>query len=119
MEIHKIKMENNADSFISSLVTGVSLPVPQNSCHRKHGFPSRRFNLFVQYKTQDIWMGKCLAARGIVGESRRLFASGAGNETPQSPTATCCRLARIIKLFLFPLRNLFLFTIIVNILFGN
>mgnify|MGYP004455776981 CR=1 FL=1 len=29
-----------------------------------------------------------LAARGIGGESRRLFASGAGNETPQSPTAT-------------------------------
>ena len=39
-----------------------------------------------------------LAARGIGGESRRLFASGAGNETPQSPTATCCRLARVFKL---------------------
>ena len=61
-----------------------------------------------------------LYARGIAGESpARLFASGARNGTTESPTATCCRLALIFKLFLFPLRNLFLFTIIVNILFGN
>lgn len=37
---------------------------------------------------QRNFKSECLAARGIGGESRRLFASGAGNETPQSPTAT-------------------------------
>ena len=36
---------------------------------------------------QRNFKSECLAARGIGGESRRLFASGAGNETPQSPTA--------------------------------
>ena len=61
----------------------------------------------------------CGTQEGLQGKAARLFASGARNGTPESPTATCCRLARIIKLFLFPLRNLFLFTIIVNILFGN